>query len=170
MNDYKRGYEFGRFALELAERSKDPSIICKVLVAFAWFIKPWRDPFEESFPIFDPDSALPGSQASADRLSGSSACGVLLPDGPQVQQCLQKCRLTLYAFANASMSAIGNWSQRRCFSLRIRPIPSWTCGWVSACASASTPRVASRIIFVLCKQQLGKANPRPPVAATARRQ
>ena len=33
MDDYKRGYDFGRFALELAERSKDPSIICKVLMA-----------------------------------------------------------------------------------------------------------------------------------------
>ena len=31
MDDYKLGYDFGRFALELAERSKDPSIICKVL-------------------------------------------------------------------------------------------------------------------------------------------
>ena len=52
MDDFKRGYEFGRFALELAERSKDPSILCKVLYIFAAMIKPWRDPLDESFPLF----------------------------------------------------------------------------------------------------------------------
>ena len=53
MDDYKRGYEFGRFALELAERGKDPSILCKVLYAFTAFIKPWRDPLDETFPLDD---------------------------------------------------------------------------------------------------------------------
>ena len=28
--DIKRGHEFGRMAVELAERSKDPSIICRL--------------------------------------------------------------------------------------------------------------------------------------------
>ena len=51
MDDFKRGYEFGRFAIELAERSKDPSIICKVLWIFAAMIKPWRDPLDEIFPL-----------------------------------------------------------------------------------------------------------------------
>ena len=53
MDDYKRSYDFGRFAVELAERSKDPSMICKVLFVFAAMIKPWRDPFDEIFPLFD---------------------------------------------------------------------------------------------------------------------
>jgi hypothetical protein len=52
MDDYKRGSDFGRLALELAERSKDPSIICKVLWLVA-SIKAWRDPFDEMFPLFD---------------------------------------------------------------------------------------------------------------------
>ena len=51
LHDYKRGYDFGRFAVELAERGGDPSILCKVLVIFAQFIKLWRDPLDESFPL-----------------------------------------------------------------------------------------------------------------------
>jgi predicted ATPase/class 3 adenylate cyclase len=53
MDDYKRGYDFGRFTLELAEKSNDDSIVCKVLVIFAQFIKFWRDPVDESFPLLD---------------------------------------------------------------------------------------------------------------------
>ena len=53
MDDYKRGYDFGRFALELAERSKDASIICKMLWIFAALIKPWRDPIDEIYPLVD---------------------------------------------------------------------------------------------------------------------
>jgi class 3 adenylate cyclase len=53
MDDFRRGNEFGRFALELAERSKDPSIICKVLWIFAGMIKPWRDRLDELYPLAD---------------------------------------------------------------------------------------------------------------------
>ena len=53
MDDIKRGYEFGRMAVELAERSKDPSIICKVVWIFAAMILSWRDPIDESFPLFE---------------------------------------------------------------------------------------------------------------------
>ena len=53
MDDHKRGYDFGRFALELAEKGKDPSIISKVLVIFAAFIKFWRDQVDESFPLIE---------------------------------------------------------------------------------------------------------------------
>lgn len=53
MDDYKGGYEFGRMAIELAERSKDPSIICKVIWIFAAMILSWRDPIDESFPLFE---------------------------------------------------------------------------------------------------------------------
>jgi predicted ATPase/class 3 adenylate cyclase len=53
MDDHKRGCEFGRFALELAEKGDNPSIVCKVIVIFAQFIKFWRDPVDESFPLID---------------------------------------------------------------------------------------------------------------------
>ena len=53
MDNFKRGYEFGRMAVELAERSKDPSIICKVVWIFAAMILSWRDPIDESFPLFE---------------------------------------------------------------------------------------------------------------------
>ena len=53
MDDFKGGYEFGRMAVELAERSKDPSIVCKVLYMFAAMILSWRNPIDESFPLFE---------------------------------------------------------------------------------------------------------------------
>jgi predicted ATPase/class 3 adenylate cyclase len=53
LGNHKRGYEFGRFALDLAEKGKDPSIISKVLVIFAQFIKFWRDQIDESFPLIE---------------------------------------------------------------------------------------------------------------------
>jgi len=52
MGDHKRGYEFGRMAIELAEKGNDPSILCNVLHTFASFIKPSRDPLEECFPLW----------------------------------------------------------------------------------------------------------------------
>jgi predicted ATPase/class 3 adenylate cyclase len=53
MDQHTRGYDFGRFALELAEKGNDPSIVCKVLVIFAQFIKFWRDAVDESFRLID---------------------------------------------------------------------------------------------------------------------
>ena len=54
MDDHKRGYDFGRFAVALGgERAGTPPITCKVLYGFAAFIKPWRDPLDESFPLLD---------------------------------------------------------------------------------------------------------------------
>ena len=53
MGDPKLGYEFGRLSIELAERSKDPSIMCKVLYIFAAFIKVSRDPLDECFPLWN---------------------------------------------------------------------------------------------------------------------
>lgn len=52
MGDHKGGYEFGRMAIELAEKGNDPSILCNVLHTFASFIKPSRDPLEECFPLW----------------------------------------------------------------------------------------------------------------------
>jgi predicted ATPase/class 3 adenylate cyclase len=52
MGDIKLGYEFGRLSLDLAERSKDPSILCKVLLTFATFSKVSRDSLDESFPLW----------------------------------------------------------------------------------------------------------------------
>ena len=49
----KRQYEFAQFALELAEKSNDPSIKCKVLVSFVNFFKFWREPINDSFPLLD---------------------------------------------------------------------------------------------------------------------
>jgi predicted ATPase/class 3 adenylate cyclase len=49
----QRGYEFGRLALELAERGQDRAVLCKVLIIFALFIKYWRDPLDESFPLIE---------------------------------------------------------------------------------------------------------------------
>jgi predicted ATPase/class 3 adenylate cyclase len=49
----RRGYEFGQLALELAERGQDRAVLCKVLVIFALFIKYWRDPLDESFPLIE---------------------------------------------------------------------------------------------------------------------
>src|SRR5262249_23282537 len=53
MGDHKRGYDFGRFALDLAEKGKKPATICKVLLFFSAFIKLWLDPIDETFPLID---------------------------------------------------------------------------------------------------------------------
>ncbi len=53
MDDQKRGYDFGRFALGLAEKGKKPATICKVLFFYAAFIKLWLDPIDETFPLLD---------------------------------------------------------------------------------------------------------------------
>jgi predicted ATPase/class 3 adenylate cyclase len=53
MDDHKRGYDFGRFALGLAEKGKKPATICKVLFFYAAFIKLWLDPIDETFPLLD---------------------------------------------------------------------------------------------------------------------
>jgi predicted ATPase/class 3 adenylate cyclase len=50
---FRSGYDFGRLAVELAERGNDPAVMCKVLVIFALFIKYWRDPLDESFPLIE---------------------------------------------------------------------------------------------------------------------
>jgi len=53
MGDHKRGYDFGRFALDLAEKGKKPATICKVLFFYAAFIKLWLDSIDETFPLLD---------------------------------------------------------------------------------------------------------------------
>jgi predicted ATPase/class 3 adenylate cyclase len=53
MDAYDQGYDFGSFALDLAERGNDPAIYCRVLYIYAAMIKPWRDPIDETFPLFD---------------------------------------------------------------------------------------------------------------------
>jgi histidine kinase len=53
MDDHKRGYDFGRFAVELAEKGNNPTTLCKVLVIFSQFVKFWRDAIDESFPLID---------------------------------------------------------------------------------------------------------------------
>ena len=53
LGKFRRGYEFGQFAVELGERGRDPAVMCKVLVIFAEFIKYWRDPLNESFPLIE---------------------------------------------------------------------------------------------------------------------
>jgi len=52
MGNTRLGYEFGRLAVKLAEKSNDPSILCKVLHIFAGFIKGSRDSLNESFPLW----------------------------------------------------------------------------------------------------------------------
>lgn len=52
-NKYESGYEFGRLAVELAERDQDSTVLCKVLVIFSQFIKFWRDPLDTSLPLID---------------------------------------------------------------------------------------------------------------------
>jgi predicted ATPase/class 3 adenylate cyclase len=51
--NFQRGYELGQFAVALAERGEDPAVICKVLTIFALFIKYWRDPLDESYPLIE---------------------------------------------------------------------------------------------------------------------
>jgi class 3 adenylate cyclase len=53
LGKFRSGYDFGQFAVELAERGGSPAILCKVLVIFALFIKYWRDPLDESFPLIE---------------------------------------------------------------------------------------------------------------------
>jgi predicted ATPase/class 3 adenylate cyclase len=53
LDQYQAGYEFGKFAVELAELGKDDAVICKVLVIFSQFIKFWRDPFDDCFALID---------------------------------------------------------------------------------------------------------------------
>jgi len=53
LDQHKAGYEFGKFAVELAEQGQDGTVICKVLVIFAQFIKLWRDPIDESFALIE---------------------------------------------------------------------------------------------------------------------
>lgn len=54
MNNWGKGYKFARFALDLAEKHKDPQILCKVLVIFSEFIKFWwQDDIDDSFPLIE---------------------------------------------------------------------------------------------------------------------
>jgi class 3 adenylate cyclase/tetratricopeptide (TPR) repeat protein len=46
--DYKTGYEFGRLAVELADREGILAQRCKILMIFAGFVGFWRHPVEES--------------------------------------------------------------------------------------------------------------------------
>jgi predicted ATPase/class 3 adenylate cyclase len=53
LDRYKAGYEFGKFAVELAERGQDDAVRCKVLVIFAQFIKFWCDPIDDGFALIE---------------------------------------------------------------------------------------------------------------------
>ena len=49
--DYKGGHEFGRLAIDLAERSGDIVQRCKIVLIFAGFINFWREPIETSIEL-----------------------------------------------------------------------------------------------------------------------
>ena len=53
LDKQRAGYEFGKFAVELAEKGGDPTVLCKVLVIFSEFIKFWIDPIDDSFPLIE---------------------------------------------------------------------------------------------------------------------
>ena len=52
LDKYKGAYEFGRLAVEIAERSNDPSILCKVLYFFALILSV-RDYRDGNAPVLD---------------------------------------------------------------------------------------------------------------------
>jgi hypothetical protein len=49
--DYKGGHEFGRLAIDLAERSGNIVQRCKIVLIFAGFINFWREPIETSIEL-----------------------------------------------------------------------------------------------------------------------
>ncbi len=49
--DYKGGHEFGRLAIDLAERRGDIVQRCKIVLIFAGFINFWREPIETSIEL-----------------------------------------------------------------------------------------------------------------------
>jgi predicted ATPase/class 3 adenylate cyclase len=53
LDRHKAGYEFGKFAVELAERGQDDAVRCKVLVIFSQFIKFWCDPIDDGFALIE---------------------------------------------------------------------------------------------------------------------
>src|SRR6185503_7894327 len=83
----------GRVGVELAERSTDPSTICKVLWIFAATIKPWRDPFDEMFPLYDRARKLAldvGEHQYANFISNSGIWG-RIGRGSNLHDLLNRC-------------------------------------------------------------------------------
>jgi predicted ATPase/class 3 adenylate cyclase len=93
MDDHKRGYDFGRFALELAEKGEKPSTICKVLLFFAAFIKLWRDPIDETFPLIDRARKMALEVGDHQYVNYAICCSILgrLSRGSSLHQLLCEC-------------------------------------------------------------------------------
>ena len=93
MDDHKRGYDFGRFALDLAETSKKPATICKVLLFFAAFIKVWLDPIDETFPLLDRARKMALEVGDHQYVNYAICCSILgrLSRGTSLQQLLSEC-------------------------------------------------------------------------------
>ena len=50
-NEIERGYNFGKKALHINRSLNDLTLRCRVYGIFAFFIKPWKRPFDESFQL-----------------------------------------------------------------------------------------------------------------------
>ena len=89
----KGGYDFGQFALALAERSKDPSILCPVLYGTTAMIKPWRDPIDEVFPLFDRlrRLAIEGGENQYANLAITTSMAVRVSRGTSLPELLREC-------------------------------------------------------------------------------
>ena len=93
MDDFKHGYEFGRLAVELAERDKDPSVLCKVLYLFI-LIKVWRDPRDEVFPLVERVRRLAleaGDHQFAAMAISSTITPRVISRGNELQEILRLC-------------------------------------------------------------------------------
>ena len=93
LKDLKGGYEFGLFALELAERTEDASIVCPVLYGITAMIKPWRDPIDEVFALFDRVRriALEGGENHYANYCIVSSMNVRLSRGSSLHELLRDC-------------------------------------------------------------------------------
>ena len=87
------GYDFGQFALALAERSKDPSILCPVLYGTTAMIKPWRDPIDEVFPLFDRlrTLAIEAGENQYANLAITTSMAVRISRGSSLPELLREC-------------------------------------------------------------------------------
>ena len=93
MGDYERGYDFGRFAVDLAEKGKKSATMCKVLLLFAAFIKLSLDPIDETFPLIDRARKLALEVGDHQYVNYAICCSILgrLCRGTSLQNLLNEC-------------------------------------------------------------------------------
>lgn len=75
LNDFDAGYRFGSMAVDLAKRTANPTIICRVNHCFAAFISPWNRSVDESISYFE--TGLEAAKAAGDWVYQGYSMGIM---------------------------------------------------------------------------------------------